>query len=160
MLGDENGIVQRITGETIGLTGEFQHNLDAKGRLFIPAKLKESLGSVYFVTVSMDKCLSVYSSDRWERLSERVSAMSYTQQRKVSPVFAVASRCELDAQGRILLPQNLRERPTRCSQHFRRRRKAGRGTARKPAAVRCTFSYRILLFCIYSELSLTAENSL
>ena len=50
MLGDENGIVQRITGETIGLTGEFQHNLDAKGRLFIPAKLKESLGSVYFVT--------------------------------------------------------------------------------------------------------------
>jgi MraZ protein len=109
MLGDENGIVQRITGETIGLTGEFQHNLDAKGRLFIPAKLKESLGSVYFVTVSMDKCLSVYSSDSWERLSERVSAMSYTQQRKVSPVFAVASRCELDAQGRILLPQNLRD---------------------------------------------------
>ncbi len=109
MLGDENGIVQRITGETIGLTGEFQHNLDAKGRLFIPAKLKESLGSVYFVTVSMDKCLSVYSSDSWERLSERVSAMSYTQQRKVRPVFAVASRCELDAQGRILLPQNLRD---------------------------------------------------
>jgi MraZ protein len=109
MLGDENGIVQKIGGETLGLTGEFQHNLDAKGRLFIPAKLKEGLGSVYFVTVSMDKCLSVYSSDSWERLSEKVSAMSYTQQRKIRPIFAVAARCELDAQGRILLPQNLRD---------------------------------------------------
>ena len=92
-----------------GMTGEYQHNLDAKGRLFIPAKLREDLGDVFFVTISMDKCLSAYSGASWQDFSDKVNAMPYVKQRKMRPLFAYATKCELDSQGRILLPQNLRE---------------------------------------------------
>ena len=92
------------------MTGIYQHTLDAKGRLFIPAKLREELGEVFYVTLSMDPCLSVYSSEAWQAFSEKVSAMPYVKQRKMRPLYAFAAKCELDAQGRILLPQNLRDK--------------------------------------------------
>ena len=91
------------------LTGEYQHNLDAKGRLFIPARLREELGDVFYVTLSMDRCLSAYSAESWRDFSDKVNVMPYVKQRKMRPLFAYAARCELDGQGRILLPQNLRE---------------------------------------------------
>jgi MraZ protein len=91
------------------LTGEFQHNLDSKGRLSIPARLREELGNIFFVTLSMDKCLCAYSSESWQSFTDRVNEMPYVKQRKMRPLFAYAAKCELDAQGRILLPQNLRE---------------------------------------------------
>lgn len=91
------------------MTGEFQHSLDAKGRLFIPARLREKLGSTFYVTLSMDKCLSAYSAESWQVFSDKVNAMPYVKQRKMRPLFAYAAKCELDGQGRILLPQNLRE---------------------------------------------------
>ena len=90
------------------MTGEFQHNLDAKGRLFIPARLREELGDVFYVTLSMERCLSAYSAESWRVFSDKVNSMPYIKQRKMRPLFAYAARCELDAQGRILLPQNLR----------------------------------------------------
>lgn len=92
-----------------GMTGEYQHNLDSKGRLFIPAKLREDLGDVFYVTISMDKCLSAYSGGSWQAFSDKVNAMPYVKQRKMRPLFAYATRCELDSQGRILLPQSLRD---------------------------------------------------
>ncbi|MBR4392704.1 MAG: division/cell wall cluster transcriptional repressor MraZ [Oscillospiraceae bacterium] len=91
------------------MTGQYQHALDNKGRIFIPAKLRDELGQVFYVTLSMDPCLSVYSAENWQAFSEKVGAMPYGKQRKMRPLFAYAARCELDAQGRILLPQNLRE---------------------------------------------------
>ena len=91
------------------MTGEYQHTLDSKGRLSIPARLREDLGNVFFVTLSMDKCLSAYSSESWEALSEKVNEMPYVKQRKMRPLFAYAAKCEVDAQGRILIPQNLRD---------------------------------------------------
>ena len=91
------------------VTGEYQHALDNKGRLFIPARLREELGAAVYVTLSMDRCLSVYSTDSWTALTEKVNALPYVRQRKIRPLFAYAVRCELDAQGRILLPMNLRE---------------------------------------------------
>ncbi|MBO5975944.1 MAG: division/cell wall cluster transcriptional repressor MraZ [Oscillospiraceae bacterium] len=91
------------------MTGEYQHNLDSKGRLFIPARLREELGNVFYVTLSMDKCLSAYSAESWRDFSDKVNAMPYVKQRKMRPLFAYAAKCELDAQGRILLPQNLRD---------------------------------------------------
>lgn len=90
------------------MTGEFQHNLDAKGRLFIPARLREELGDVFYVTISMERCLSAYSAESWRIFSDKVNSMPYVKQRKMRPLFAYAARCELDAQGRVLLPQNLR----------------------------------------------------
>ncbi|PKM72975.1 MAG: division/cell wall cluster transcriptional repressor MraZ [Firmicutes bacterium HGW-Firmicutes-16] len=91
------------------MTGEYQHTLDSKGRLSIPARLREDLGNVFFVTLSMDKCLSAYSSESWEALTEKVNEMPYVKQRKMRPLFAYAAKCEVDAQGRILIPQNLRD---------------------------------------------------
>ena len=87
------------------LTGEFQHNLDTKGRLFIPARLREELGDVFYVTLSMDP----YSGESWRNFSDKVNAMPYVKQRKMRPLFAYAARCELDGQGRVLIPQNLRD---------------------------------------------------
>ena len=91
------------------MTGEYQHSLDSKGRIFIPAKLREELGDVFYITISMDKCLCAYNGDNWRQLSEKVSAMPYVKQRRMRPLFAHAAKCELDAQGRVLIPQNLRE---------------------------------------------------
>ena len=91
------------------MTGEYMHSLDSKGRIFIPAKLRDELGEVFFITISMDRCLCVYSRENWQELSDKVSAMSYIKQRKMRPLFAHAAKCELDSQGRALIPQNLRE---------------------------------------------------
>ena len=91
------------------MTGEYQHSLDSKGRLFMPAKLRDELGEVFFITISMDRCLCVYSGESWRVLAERVSAMPFVKQRRMRPLFAHAARCELDAQGRVLIPQNLRD---------------------------------------------------
>ena len=91
------------------MTGEYQHSLDSKGRLFIPAKLRDELGEVFFITISMDRCLCAYSGESWKGLTERVDAMPFVKQRKMRPLFAHAAKCELDAQGRILIPQNLRD---------------------------------------------------
>ena len=91
------------------VTGEYQHALDNKGRIFIPAKLRDELGQIFYVTLSMDRCLSVYSAENWDKLIAKVNEMPYIRQRKMRPLFAYAIRCELDAQGRALLPQNLRD---------------------------------------------------
>ena len=91
------------------MTGEYQHNLDAKGRLFIPARLREELGDTFYVTVSAEKCLTAYSAESWRNISDKAKAMPFVKQRKLRPLFAYAAKCELDAQGRILLPQNLRD---------------------------------------------------
>ena len=91
------------------MTGEYQHTLDNKGRIFIPARLRDELGQVVYVTLSMDRCLSAYSTENWEALTEKVNALPYVRQRKMRPLFAYAVRCDVDAQGRILLPMNLRE---------------------------------------------------
>lgn len=91
------------------MTGEYQHSLDNKGRIFIPSRLRDELGEVFFITLSMDRCLCAYNSENWRLLSEKVSAMHYVKQRKMRPLFAHAARCELDAQGRVLIPLPLRE---------------------------------------------------
>lgn len=104
----QNGANEQAKGVN-SMTGEYQHSLDSKGRLFIPAKLRDELGDVFYVTLSMDKCLCAYSSENWKALSDKVSAMPYIKQRKMRPLFAHAARCELDSQGRALIPQNLRD---------------------------------------------------
>ncbi|MEL4106019.1 division/cell wall cluster transcriptional repressor MraZ [Oscillospiraceae bacterium CM] len=91
------------------MTGIYAHSLDAKGRLFIPAKIREELGEVFFVTLSMEKCLTAYSSESWDKFMDKIKAMPKVKQIKMRPLFAHAAKCELDGQGRILLPTNLRD---------------------------------------------------
>ena len=91
------------------MTGVYRHTLDAKGRLFIPAKLREELGDTFYVTLSMEKCLSAYSSESWDRFMQKIKEMPRAKQIKMRPLFSHAAKCELDGQGRILLPQALRD---------------------------------------------------
>ena len=91
------------------MTGEFTHSLDAKGRLFIPVRLRDELGPEFYVTISKDQCLHAYNMENWRRFEEKAAAMSYNKQSEINPLFYFAAKCEMDAQGRILLPQNLRE---------------------------------------------------
>ena len=91
------------------MTGIYQHTIDAKGRLFIPARLREELGEVFYVTLSMEKCLSAYSSESWERFMGKIKEMPKAKQIKMRPLFSHAAKCDLDGQGRILLTQALRD---------------------------------------------------
>ena len=91
------------------MTGVYQHTLDAKGRLFIPARLRDELGEVFYVTLSTQKCLTAYSLEKWEETKQKVGAMPRSKQIQMRPLFAHAAKCELDAQGRILIPQALRD---------------------------------------------------
>ena len=90
------------------MTGQYQHTIDAKGRLFIPAKLREELGDTFYVTISDEACLTVYSEERWEQFRKQFDEAPYSQARAMRVLFALAAKCEPDAQGRILLPQKLR----------------------------------------------------
>lgn len=90
------------------MTGEYSHTIDAKGRMFIPAKLRDELGTVFYVTIGMDECLSMYSIDSWQVFTEKFNELPYSKSRRMRPIFANAARCELDGQGRILIPAKLR----------------------------------------------------
>ena len=89
--------------------GQYQHNIDAKGRLFIPAKYREELGDTFYVTLGLDGCLSVYSDAKWAELTAKFDALPISQARKMRTLFANAAKCEPDSQGRILIPAKLRQ---------------------------------------------------
>ena len=57
------------------MTGQYAHNIDAKGRLFIPARLREELGQTFHVTIGLDHCLSIYSDENWNVLVEKIHEM-------------------------------------------------------------------------------------
>lgn len=92
--------------------GEYNHIIDAKGRLIIPAKFRELLGEEFVLTKGLDGCLFIYPMDEWEAFEEKLRALPLTNKnaRAFSRFFvAGATMCELDKQGRILLPQPLEE---------------------------------------------------
>ena len=91
------------------MTGEYQHTLDSKGRLFIPARLREELGDTFYLTVSDERCLRSYSSGSWQAFLDKVRSLPFVDRKKMRPFFACAAKCELEAQGRALLPAPLRE---------------------------------------------------
>lgn len=91
------------------MTGKYEHNIDAKGRVIVPSRLREELGEVCYVTLSIDSCLAVYSEKAWEAFEEKINEKPLAVAKKMRAVFANTARCELDVQGRILVPQNLRD---------------------------------------------------
>ncbi len=97
----------------MSFTGEYRHNLDAKGRLIIPARFRDQLGDEFTVTRSLDGCLAMYASPEWQALEEKLNALPMTNEKARSLkrfLLGSAVICELDKQGRILLPQVLRDR--------------------------------------------------
>lgn len=92
--------------------GEYNHTVDAKGRLIVPAKFRESLGEEFVVTKGLDGCLFVYPMEEWKNIEEKFRSIPLTTKdaRKFSRFFfSGAAACEVDKQGRILIPAVLRE---------------------------------------------------
>ncbi len=94
--------------------GEYNHTIDAKGRLIVPSKFREQLGEEFVITKGLDGCLFVYSHEEWKRVEESFTsnlnkAASKDARRFMRFFFAGAATCEVDKQGRILIPSNLRE---------------------------------------------------
>ena len=92
--------------------GEYNHTVDTKGRLIIPSKFREQLGEEFIVTKGLDGCLFMFPQDEWLAFEEKLRTLPLTQKgaRQFTRFFvAGATPCELDKQGRILLPATLRE---------------------------------------------------
>ena len=84
--------------------------MDAKGRMFIPARLRDELGDAFYITKGLDNCLSIYSLGTWASIEEKISALPLSKSRGLQrTLFASAAYCELDSQGRALVPQKLRQ---------------------------------------------------
>ena len=92
--------------------GEYQHNIDKKGRMFIPSKFRDELGEKFMVCKGLDgkPCLFIYSMEEWQLLDEKIQSMPVVKSRKLQRfVYPGAAEVECDGQGRILLPAKLRE---------------------------------------------------
>ena len=91
------------------MIGQYQHNIDAKGRLFITAKYREELGDAFYFTNGRDGGHSVYTDPQRADQTEKFDALPISKARSMRVLFANAAKCEPDAQGRILIPAKLRE---------------------------------------------------
>lgn len=92
--------------------GEYYHTIDEKGRIIIPARFREGLGERFIVTKGLDNCLFVYPRQNWEEIEQKLRTWPLTRadaRAFMRFFFSGATECELDRQGRILLPVNLRE---------------------------------------------------
>ncbi len=92
--------------------GEYNHTIDAKGRLIIPSKFREVLGDEFVVTKGMDGCLFVFDNPEWQAFEEKLHKLPMIDKgaRQFTRFFlAGAASVEVDKQGRILLPAVLRE---------------------------------------------------
>ena len=93
------------------LTGEFNHSIDAKGRLIIPSKLRESLGEHFVITKGMDGCLFLYPENEWEAFEDKLRTLPLTNKKaRDFKRFFLGSAVdgEIDKQGRVLLSSSLR----------------------------------------------------
>ena len=92
--------------------GEYNHTIDAKGRLIIPSKYRETLGDTFVVTKGLDGCLFVYDNVEWNVFEEKLKSLPITNKdaRQFARFFlAGAAEVEVDKQGRILVPNVLRD---------------------------------------------------
>lgn len=92
--------------------GEYQHSIDDKGRLIIPAKFRDQLGANFIATRGLDNCLFVYPSDEWAILEQKLKSlplMKSDARAFTRFFFSGATECELDKQGRVNIPPHLRE---------------------------------------------------
>lgn len=94
------------------LIGEYQHTLDLKNRIIIPAKFREDLGNKFIITKGLDGCLYVYPLSEWEILQGKLKTLPLTNKDArflVRFFFSGATEIEMDKQGRGVIPQNLKE---------------------------------------------------
>lgn len=94
------------------LIGEYEHSLDAKGRLIMPSKLRDDIGEKFIITKGLDGCLFAFSIEEWKNFEQKLRTLPISNKdaRAFSRFFfAGAIDCEIDKQGRFLISSNLRE---------------------------------------------------
>lgn len=94
------------------LIGEYEHSLDVKGRLIMPAKLREDMGEKFIITKGLDGCLFGFSQNEWTNFEEKLKTLPLTNKNArdfVRFFLSGAIECEIDKQGRFLISSNLRE---------------------------------------------------
>lgn len=92
--------------------GEYQHTLDPKNRVIMPSKFREKLGDSFVMTKGLDNCLFIYSSTEWSIVEDKLKSLPMTNKDARAFVrffFAGACECELDKQGRIVMPNHLKD---------------------------------------------------
>ncbi|MEF2245576.1 MULTISPECIES: division/cell wall cluster transcriptional repressor MraZ [unclassified Paenibacillus] len=92
--------------------GEYQHSIDDKGRLIIPSKFREALGSSFVTTRGLDNCLFVYPMSEWQVMEQKLKSlplMKSDARAFTRFFFSGATECELDKQGRVNIPSHLRD---------------------------------------------------
>jgi MraZ protein len=101
-----------LWGLSILFIGEYQHSLDSKNRIIVPAKLREGLGNKFVITKGLDGCLYAYPLEEWKILEDKLKTLPLTNKDARTFVrffFSGACEVELDKQFRGLIPQNLKE---------------------------------------------------
>ena len=94
------------------LIGEYEHSLDAIGRLIMPAKLRTDMGEKFIITKGLDGCLFVFSQIEWSNFESKLKELPLTNKNArdfVRFFLSGATECEIDKQGRFLLVNTLRE---------------------------------------------------
>ena len=94
------------------LMGEFEHTLDTNGRISMPAKLIKDMGETFILTKGLDGCLFAFSSEEWLNFESKLKSLPLSDKNARNFVrffLAGATECEIDKQGRFLIPQNLRQ---------------------------------------------------
>ena len=94
------------------LIGEYNHSLDAKNRLIMPAKLREDMGETFIITTGLDGCLFGFSMQEWQKFEDKLKSLPITNKNARNFVrffLSGATECELDKQGRFLIPNKLKE---------------------------------------------------
>ena len=97
------------------LIGEYEHSLDVKGRLILPAKIREDMGEKFIVTKGLDGCLFGFSQTEWANFEEKLKTLPLTNKNArdfVRFFLSGATECEMDKQGRFLIASNLRDYAT------------------------------------------------
>jgi MraZ protein len=92
--------------------GEYQHTLDSKNRVIMPSKFREKLGDSFVMTKGLDNCLFIYSSKEWDIVEDKLKSLPMTNKDArafVRYFFAGACECDLDKQGRVLMPNHLKD---------------------------------------------------
>jgi len=92
------------------LIGEYSYSVDVKGRLFIPAKMREKTGDNLVIAKSFDNCLNVYSEEKWAEFAAKIQALPEMESRAVKRfIFSSAQELPVDSQGRVCIPLSLRK---------------------------------------------------
>ena len=91
------------------MTGTYEHSLDNAGRLIVPSKLRDKLGSTFYLAVGVKENLTLYPMATWAKLQERVAGLTTAQAAAMDVFFASAQLCEADKQWRFQVPSYLKD---------------------------------------------------